>query len=264
MAATALVRDVLWRVAVLLQDTTPQFQRWPERELVHWLNDAQVALVKYLPGAAARVDAIKLVAGTRQSIAVIQAANCKPGDGSTPSAPIYGTLMLNPRRNMGSDGLTPGRSIRMVDRDVLDSQTPNWHTVTGADVSSVVFDPLTPRYFYVSPAVPNATDRWIEIAYNAAPIAIPNVASVGSEAYLASGASTTTISVDDEHVDDLVDYVVARANLKDAKYADPAKAIAHTNRFLGSLNAKVAAMTGTNPNLRMLPGVDSAPQRTGP
>lgn len=258
MAATALVRDVLWRVAVLLQDTAPQFQRWPERELVHWLNDAQVAVVKFLPSAASRVDAIKLAAGTRQSIAAIPAANCKPGDGSTPSAPIYGTLFLNPRRNMGADGVSPGRSVRMVDRDVLDSQTPNWHTLTGADVSSVVFDPLTPRFFYVTPGVPVGQDRWLEIAYNAASTSIPNVAADGSEAYANSGSSTVTISIDDEHVDDLVNYVVARANMKDAKFADPAKAVAHTNLFLGSLNAKVTAMTGTNPNLRMLPGVDVA------
>ena len=258
MAATALVRDVLWRVAVLLQDTTPQFQRWTERELVHWLNDAQVAIVKFLPSAASRVDAIKLAAGTRQSIASIAASNCKPGDGSTPSATIYGTLFLNPRRNMGADGLTPGRAVRMVDRDVLDSQTPNWHTLTGADVASVVFDPLTPRFFYVTPGVPAGQDRWLEVAYNAAPTSIPNVAAAGSEAYANAGSSIVTIGVDDEHVDDLVNYVVARANMKDVKYADPAKAVAHTNLFLGSLNAKVTAMTGANPNLRMLPGIDVA------
>lgn len=257
MASTVLVKDVVWRIAVLLQDTTPQFQRWPEREVIHWLNDAQVAIVKYLPSAASRVDAIKLAPGTRQSIAVIPAANCKPGDGSTPSAPIYGTLFIGPRRNMGADGLTPGRAIRMTERDVLDSQTPEWHTLTGAAVSSVVFDPATPRYFYVTPGVPSATDRWIEIAYNAAPIAIPNTAAPGSEAYLSTGSSTVAISIDDEYVDDLVDYVVARANMKDVKYAEPIKAQAHANRFLNSLNAKVAAMTGVNPNLKMLPGVET-------
>lgn len=260
MAATALVRDVVWRVAVLLQDTTPQFQRWPEREIIHWLNDAQVAIVKYLPSAAARVDALKLAAGTRQSIAVIPAAHCKPGDGSVPAAPVHGTLFLGPRRNMGGDGLTPGKAVRMVERDVLDSQNPDWHTQTGAAVSSVVFDPATPRYFYVTPGVPAGADRWLEVAYNAAPVPIPNTAAVGAEAYLSTGTSPATISVDDEHVDDLVDYVVARANMKDVNYAEPAKALAHANKFMASLNAKVTAMTGTNPNLKMLPGVDGAAQ----
>lgn len=253
MAATLLVKDVLWRIAVLLQDTAPQFQRWPERELVHWLNDAQVAITKYLPLACSRVDAIKLAPGTRQSIASIPAANCKPGDGSTPSVPINGTLFLNPRRNMGANGTTPGRAIRMVERDVLDSQDPDWHARSGSVVSSCIFDPQTPRYFYVTPGVTG--DVWMELAYTAQPIPIPNSAAPGSEAYAVGGSSTQAITIDDEYADDLVDYVVARANMKDVKYAEPAKAAAHTQRFTNSLNAKVAAVMGNNPNLTVLPGV---------
>ena len=256
MASTVLVKDVVWRIAVLLQDTVPQYQRWPEREIIHLLNDAQKAITKYLPLACSRVDAVKLAAGTRQTIATILAASCKPGDGSTPGGPIYGTQFLGPRRNMGADGLTPGKSIRMVERDVLDSQDPEWHTRTAAAVSSVVYDPQTPRYYYVTPGVTG--NVWIEIAYTAAPQEIPNTAAPGSEAYLASGSSTVTISVDDEFTDDLVDYVVARANLKDVTYAEPAKAMEHTKRFLASLNAKVAAVTGNNPNLTILPGVTQA------
>ena len=253
MASTALVKEVVWRIAVLLQDTAPQFQRWPEREVIHWLNDAQVAITKYLPLACSRVDAVKLATGTRQSIGTIPALSCKPGDGSTPSAPIYGTQLLGPRRNMGADGMTPGKAIRVVERDVLDSQDPDWHTRTGAAVNSVIYDPQTPRYFYVTPGVTG--NVWIEIAYTAAPAAIANTAAAGSEAYLVGGSSTVTISIDDEFVDDLCDYVVARANLKDVTYAEPAKAQAHTQKFLASLNAKVSAVTGNNPNLTILPGV---------
>lgn len=253
MASTVLVKDVIWRIAVLLQDTAPQFQQWAEREIVHWLNDAQVAITKYLPLACSRVDAIKLAAGTRQSIAVIAAADCKPGDGSTPAAPIHGTLFLNPRRNMGTDGMTPGRAIRMVERDTLDSQDPDWHTRTAAAVSSVVYDPQTPKYFYVTPGVTGSV--WMELAYAAKPIPIVNTAAPGSEAYLIGGSNTATITIDDEFTQELVDYVVARAHLKDVTYAEPIKAEKHTQLFLNSLNAKVAAVTGTNPNLTVLPGV---------
>lgn len=253
MASTILVKDVIWRIAVLMQDTAPQFQRWPEREIVHWLNDAQVAIAKYLPLSGSRVDAIKLAAGTRQSIAVIADTDCKPGDGSTPSAPIHGVQFLSPRRNMGANGTTPGKAVRMVERDTLDSQDPDWHTRTGSAVSSVVYDPQTPRYFYVTPGVTGTV--WMEIAYAAKPIAIPNTATPPSEAYKVDGASTQTITIDDEFAEELVDYVVARANLKDVTYAEPAKAALHTQRFLSSLNAKVAAVTGTNPNLTVLPGV---------
>lgn len=253
MAATEKVKDVVWRVSVLLQDTAPQFQRWPEREIVHWLNDAQVSITKYLPLACSRVISMKLRAGTLQSIASIAAADAKLEDGSAPSAPIAGVQFLNPRRNMGSTGSTPGRAIRMVERDVLDSQDPDWHTRTATAVSSVVYDPMTPRNFSVTPGVTGTV--WMQLALTAAPTAIPNTAPIGSEAYLVDGGSTVTISVDDEFVPELVDYVVARANLKDVKYADKAAADLHTQRFLASLNAKVTAVTGTNPNLTVLPGV---------
>lgn len=253
---TVLVRDVLWRVSVILQDTTPQFQAWPERELVHWLNDAQVAITKYLPASNSRVDAVKLAAGTRQSIQAIQPADCLPGDGSTPAAPIYGTQVLDVIRNMGTNGATAGKAVRVVDREVLDSQTPTWHTLTGAAVSSFMYDPRTPRYFYVSPGVTGTV--WVEIAYTAQPIAIPNTAAAGAEAYLNSGASSTAISVADEFTDDLVNYVVARAHSKDSKFADTAKATLHTQLFTASLNAKVTAVSGNNPNLTRLPGVTEA------
>ena len=253
MAATEKVKDVLWRISVLLQDTSPQFQRWPEKELVQWLNDAQISIAKYLPLACSMVVSMKLRAGTLQSIATILAADAKLEDGSTPSAPIYGVQFLNPRRNMGSTGTAAGKAIRMVERDVMDSQDPDWHTRTSSAVSSVIYDPMTPRNFSVTPGVTGTV--WMQLALTAAPTAIPNTGTPGSELYLASGASTTTISVEDEFVPELVDYVVARANLKDVKYASKQTADLHTNRFLASLNAKVAAVTGTNPNLTILPGV---------
>jgi hypothetical protein len=41
--------------------------------------------------------------------------------------------------------------------------------------------------------------------------------------------------------------------MKEAEFGDPAKAVAYTQMFTGSLNAKVAAITGVNPNLQRLP-----------
>lgn len=253
MASTVLVKDALWRVCVILQDTTPQFQRWPERELVHWLNDGQTAITKFLPAACSRVDVIKLKPGTRQSIEVIAATDCIPGDGSTPTGPIYGTQLLEVIRNMGQDGQTPGKAIRMIEREIMDSQSPSWHQVAATAVSSYMYDPRMPRYWYATPGVHPTTPVWVEIAYTAQPVAIPNLALLGSEAYRVDGSSSQTITIADEFLDDLVNYVVARAHMKDAKYGDPTKAVTYTNMFTGSLNAKVTALTGNNPNLQRLP-----------
>ena len=255
MASTEKVKDVVWRISVLLQDTATQFLRWPEKELIHWLNDGQAAVSKFLPLACSQVLTVKLAAGTLQSIAAISTSNCKLEDGSTPAATIYGRQLLRPIRNMGSAGTTPGRAIRMVESDVLDNQDPDWHTRTGTTVSAVVYDERTPHNFYVTPGVPSTSTIWMQLALTAKPTAIPNTGSAGSELYANSGSSTTTISIDDEFVQELVDYVVARANLKDSKHADKAAAEFHTNRFLASLNSKVAVVTGTNPNLTVLPGI---------
>src|ERR1017187_5285410 len=111
MATTVLVRDLLWRASVLAGDTAPQWQRFPENELCRWLIDAQVVIAKYMKSATSRIDAIKLVAGTRQSIDTVLAASCVPGDGVSLTAPLFGLSLLEIRRNMGADGATPGQAI---------------------------------------------------------------------------------------------------------------------------------------------------------
>lgn len=253
---TILVKEAIWRICSLLQDVSPQFTRWPEIEIVQWLNDAQLAIAKFLPAAHSRVDAVKLKAGTLQTIESISAANCKPGDGSTPTVPILGTQVLDVICNMGTDGLTPGKSVRLLTdgREVLDTQSPGWHSVTGPESSLFMFDPRFPRYFHVYPGVPSATLRWVRIAYTAQPIKIPDGGSVGSEIYLYGGTNTAVISVADEYIDDLVNYVCARAFMKNAQFAgNGPNAQMYTSLFTGSLNAKVAALTGNNPNLKRLP-----------
>jgi hypothetical protein len=251
--ATITVRETIQRISTILQDISPQFQRWPETELVNWLNDAHTAITKFLPSANSRIDAIKLQPGTMQSIEAIPAANCKPGDGSVPSVPINGISLLDVICNMGADGATPGKAIRLVDRKTMDGQNPMWHTQTGTVINSFLYDPETPRYFYVTPGVQGGQNVWVRAAYTAQPIKIPNTGSPGSELYLATGTNNTLISISDEYIDDLVNYVVARANMKDAEFADGNKAQVFSGLFLASLNSKVTALTGNNPNLTRLP-----------
>jgi hypothetical protein len=260
MAATILVKDALARVSGLLNDLSPQYARWSEAELVRWLNDAQAAVAKYLPSASTRIDTIKLQPGTRQSIAVIAAADCKPGDGSTPQAPIHGIQLLGVVRNMGDDGVTPGRAIRFTDRDVIDAVNPLWHTKSDATVRSASFKPTSPKTFYVSPGV--AGEVWAEVEYLAMPLLIPAGGAPGLEIYAVGGTNNSTekLTIDDENIDEVVYYTVARAHMTDAKWADRGVAQAYTGMFTASINARVAVLTGTNPNLTRLP---FAPQPVG-
>lgn len=244
MGASILVKDVLRRVSSQLHDISPQFTRWTQVELVDWLNDAQRQIAKYIPSSCVRVDAIKLTAGSKQSIAKILTANIKPGDGSA-AADSYGTFVLSVVRNMGSDGATPGRVVRIVDREIMDSLSPNWHAVSGSPITQYVFDPRYPTVFYTSPAVPTSGSHWVEVSYLANPT---DVSQSGD--YTKDSESTTKISVDDKYVDDLVNAILARAYMKDAEFANNANlAAAHTTLFANSLNAQVLALTGVNPNL---------------
>lgn len=256
MAGTILVREALRRASHLLGDLSPaQFQRWRETELVDFLNDAALAIVTYLHPAGARLDTIKLRPGALQSIESIAALDCKPADGTTPAVPVLGISFLNATRNRGSTGLVNGRALRIVDRKMLDITDPSWHADERAavEVSGYMTDPTLPLYFWVTPPVPADTTVWIEIAQVAQPLKVPNTGTPGSELYLASGASTAKIPLPDIYVDDLVNYVVARANMNHSDWADADKASYFTQLFSASLNAKVAAWSGTNPNLKRLP-----------
>lgn len=252
MPSTKVV-DALFRVSTQLQDIAPQFTRWQEKELVTWLNDGQRAIAKYLPASCTRVDAIKLKAGTKQSIELLAAADVLPGDGSLAKS-VYGNYLNDVVRNMGADGMTPGRAVRVVSREVLDSQNPDWHTIVGVGrVEQFVFDPRSPKIFYVTPAIA-ATPTWVEVSYLANPAEIPNTGTKAAPLYGAESKNPAVISVDDKYIDDLVNYILARAYMKDADFASSQpNAVAYSSMFTSSLNSQVQAVTGNNPNLAALP-----------
>lgn len=252
MSSTITVRELLYRVSTSLLDLQPQFQRWKEAELVGWINEAQLSIAKYLPPTCSRVDAIKLVAGTRQYIGSLPSSRVITGDGAT-IANISGNAVMHIGRNMGANGSTPGRAIRIVDRDALDYLEPEWHSAAATTpVRQYTFDPRTPKYFYVSPPVP-ASGWWVEVAYLADPPAIPNP---GTGVYAWEGGSNTTqtLTIDDKNADDVYNYVMARAQLKDAEASgNSAMAQQFVQLFVNSINAQAAALTGVNPNLQSLP-----------
>ncbi len=255
MAGTITVREVLRQVSVLLQDNDPQFARQTETELVDWLNDAQRAIYTFLPSACSRIDAVRLVPGTLQSIESIPTAYCKPGDGSTPAVPVVGAMLLDIVSNMGADGLTHGAAVRLITegRELLDTLAPSWHTTAATAIANYIYDPRTPRHFYVYPGVHASTPVWVRMALVAEPIIIPNTGTPGSELYATSGSSSVKISIHDEHVADLVNYVCARALMKNTQFSSTTNAGAFAQMFTGSINAKSQALLGFNPNLEHLP-----------
>ena len=254
MAATITVREVLRRVSVLLNDSQDQFSSWPENDLVRWLDDAQLAIVKYLPLSASGIYSMLLERGTTlQSIERLVPARVKTHAGATPAADVLGMQLLKVMNNMGANGTTPGDAIRIIDTEKLDTRSPSWRTVVGTKVRSYTFDPQVPMHFEVTPAPPAASDLWVRLAMTAQPAKIPNTGTPGAELYRWDDNNATTISVHDEHIDMLVNYVVARANMEAVDWADPAKVAIFAGLWVSDMNQKVQVATGSNPNLSRLP-----------
>ncbi len=218
---TVTVQSVIDRVQTVLQDTTGL--RWPVvGELVLWVNDAQreIALVK--PDATATNTTITLAAGTKQGI------------------PATGNRLLNVVRNMSAASNGTGkRSVRLVDRSVLDAQTPDWHdpaVVGGAAHTTVVkhfvYDEMNPRNFYVYPGV--SGNAYLEIVYSANPATI---------------ALSDNISIPDIFANSIMNYVLYMAYMKDAEYAgSQARASSHFQLFLTAITGKAQIDTILNPN----------------
>lgn len=218
---TVTVQSVIDRVQAILQDTTGI--RWPVvSELVLFVNDAQREIALLKPDSSASNTTVTLATGTKQSI------------------PTDGNRLLRVVRNMSAaSGGTGKRSIRLVSREILDSQTPDWHdpTVSGDAahtniVKHYIYDESNPRNFYVYPGVSGSA--YAEIVYSANPSTVNQ-----------SG----NLSIPDIFANAVTDYVLFRAYTKDAEYAgNTQRASTHYNLFINSVTGKAQIDVITSPN----------------
>ena len=134
---------------------------------------------------------------------------------------------------------TGAKSIRLVSRDILDANTPNWHDPTvsgdaahGANVKHYVYDDQNPRNFYVYPGV--AGNSYIEIVYSANPSTV---------------TQSGNLSVPDIYANAVMDYVLFRAYTKESEFAANAnRAQTHYQLFVGTLTGKSQLDLVTSPN----------------
>ncbi len=208
-------QDVLTRASDIIQDQTNV--RWPQEELLRYLNDARREIAIARPDLYAVTSTITLVAGTKQSL------------------PTDGIRLIDVIRNMPAG--VAGSAIRVVEREILDAQKPTWHTETGtASLKHFMYDERSPRVFYVYP--PATASHQIEITYGQSPtdIAIGNIAS-------------TQLTQEDIYTGAMVDYACYRAFSKDSEYAGNAsRAAAHYSQFMNALGlgGKVSQVTSPN------------------
>jgi len=229
MAGTITAANLLLRIRDTLQDTTGI--RWLDAELLRYMNDAQREVVNLRPESSSTTTNVALVVGTAQTI------------------PTAGLRLIKVVRNMSAAGgsATGKRAIRIVDREILDTQEPDWHdpTVSGdathtTTVKHYVFDEDDPRRFYVYPGA-STTSTFIEIVYSTAPTDFANT-------------SSATMFVDDVYANALIDYVLYRAYMKDAEFAgNQNRASAHYGLFISSIGGGGQATAILSPNMDTMP-----------
>jgi hypothetical protein len=197
--------------------------RWTRAELLGWVNDAQRQITVMSPNATNKVAVVKLDPGTRQNI---------PADGWT---------LLDIIRYMGTTGTTPGRVPRIISQQILNDFNPNWHAATPVTVPlNYVYDQQDQTVYYVYP--PSNGKGYLQINYSPVP------ADVNSESNL--------LSVNDIFQTAVLDYVLYRANSKDAEYA-PGLALAggYLQTFMATMAAKSDQEIKNSPN-QQLDGVN--------
>lgn len=216
---TITAKSIIDKASVQLLDTSNA--RWTREELLGWVNDGQRQIITITPSATNKVAVKKLDAGTRQSI---------PSDGWT---------LLEVIRYMGTSGTKPGRAIRVTSRELIDSFNPNWHD----DPVSVmpkhyVFDQQDQTIFYVYP--PNNGSGYVQINYSPIPVDL--------------ATESDTIVISDMFETALLDYVLYRANSKDAEYAPGLQlASGYLQTFMASMGVKADSELKNSPNQQFAP-----------
>ena len=226
MASVTTGANLLSRVESILQDTANV--RWTEAELLNYINDGQREIANLKPDATALHSNVQLVTGTKQAI------------------PTDGLRLLSVVRNMydASGGATGGKAIRLVARDILDTQEPNWHdpTVTGDATHGTtpkhfMFDENDPLNYYVYPGI--AGNAYAEIIYSQRPTDLAN--------------TSATIAVPDNYSNALIDYCCFRAFMKDAEFAgNQQRAGAHYQTFTVSVSGKAQIDALIKPDLQVI------------
>jgi hypothetical protein len=208
--ATIKVATLIETAGIILQDASQV--RFPQAELMTFLNDAQREIVLHRPDSKTVNASVTCVAGSKQSL------------------PSTGLRLVDVVRNDG------GRAITQIARKILDETLPDWHNKTADSVKKIehfVYDSADPKSFYLYPNATTSMD--IEIIYSIAPSDI-------------TYSSSVTISLDDIYANAILDYMLYRAYQKDSEYAGNAdRSMMHYSSFANALGMKSRADSAIDP-----------------
>lgn len=218
---TLTVQAVFTNVRELLGDKDPGGLQWLDAELLAWLNEGALEVIRIRPEASAVTVAGSLVAGTQQSL---------PADGMT---------MLTVDYNGTSSA--PGRVCKLINRRQLDATQPDWHTQTRKkEVVWVMVSEANPQLFWVYP--PNDGTGQITFTYSKYPTAV--------------AALTDLIPVANTFMAPLVDYICFRAYQKQLESKESqGRAAEHRQLFENAMGITNKTFMERGANARVAQGV---------
>lgn len=220
------VSDVIYRARILLSDEDAGSYRWSTEELIEWINDAQRLVAVVRPDSSSDERVVTLAAGTKQTL------------------PADTFRLLDVVRNMASDGVTPGRAVRMVDREILDQVDPDWHKGRQrTEIKHFTYDPRNPGIFFVYPAVSAGVKA--EVLLSKYPDAV--------------ALETDDLTLPENYFEAVVNYVMFRAYSKDTEFtASPQVASAYLNAFNAVLGVKTQKDNAYSPAVNRKGGAPNA------
>ena len=129
----------------MTQLNDPDATTWSDATLIIALNQALKTLALVRPDATAKIATIELKEGSRQFI------------------PADGLRLLSVVRNINTDD-SIGTAVRLVQREDMDSMSPDWHLTKGTVVREYMYDVRSPKHFYIYPCAP--VGKKLEIEYS--------------------------------------------------------------------------------------------------
>lgn len=198
-------------------DAEESAKTWTTAQAIRWINEGQLAICGLKDSAKTANVSLQLTANTTKQT-------------------VTGRRVLSVIRNMGTDGNTPGRAIRLVERAAKDESDPDWHVETPAStIKEYVLDDRDEKTVYVSP--PPDSGLWIEVLQAVNPVNITD--------------STDTIDIEDIYSPALLEWVLYRFFGRDSEETpNYVRANGYLRNFYQLLGIKAQADMKFSPKTR--------------
>ena len=220
---TILAQDLINDIANELSDVN--HVTWSSVELLSYLNAATRRICLVRPDASSSVESLQLVAGTKQTI------------------PATARRLLDVFRNLGDDGLTPGKAITTTDQRSMDLYDPDWHTETAnIVVNHFMYDEETPNIFFVTPPVHAITQVHVEV-------------KVANNPTVITDTSTENVQIDDVYEPAIRHWMLHMAYSKETDSpTSESDARFHYQAFNGLLGLKIKVDMAYTPSREVKEG----------